>query len=412
MEAIEAIYRREAPQILATLIRLLGSFELAEEAVQMAFLAASQQWQTAGVPKNPRAWLVSTGRFKAIDMLRRRKRFAAITPEVAEMLDQQAEDLPVEDESMPDDMLRLIFVCCHPALPADAQTALCLREVCGLTTEAIAAAFLVKPTAIGQRIVRAKSRIRDAQIAYVVPEAEDRDTRLDSVLRVIYLMFSEGYSASSGENLLRAELCAEAIRLARLLREQLPIPDIAGLLALMRIQHSRQSARFDDQGDIVLLPDQDRSLWDSQAISEALVLLDEALGQPPYSTYTLQAAIAAVHARAGTAAETDWNGIVRLYDLLKIADPGPIVELNRAIAIGMRDGPQAGLDLIEKLIESDLQNYKFAYFARADFLKRLNDPRARNAYQAASGFDLLPSERRFVDRQLAAITSSAAASEA
>jgi RNA polymerase sigma-70 factor (ECF subfamily) len=298
VEAIETIYRRETPQVLATLIRLLGSFELAEEAVQMAFLAAAQQWPAQGAPRNPRAWLVSTGRFKAIDMLRRRQRFARITPELSAMLDREAEPVPIEDETVPDDMLRLIFVCCHPALPPDAQTALCLREVCGLTTEAIAAAFLAKPSAIGQRIVRAKTRIRNERIAYAVPEAEERDARIDAVLRVVYLMFSEGYSASLGENLLRAELCSEAIRLGRLLKRLLPHPDIAGLMALMLIQHSRRAARLDESGDIVPLAEQDRALWDRQSIREGLAFVDEALGQPPYSTYTLQAAIAAVHARA------------------------------------------------------------------------------------------------------------------
>lgn len=412
MQAIEAIYRREAPQVLSTLIRLLGSFELAEEAVQMAFLAASQQWPTQGMPKNPRAWLVSTGRFKAIDMLRRRKRLTNITPEISEMLEQQIEPEPAEDETMPDDMLRLIFVCCHPALPADAQTALCLREVCGLTTEAIAAAFLAKPTAIAQRIVRAKTRIRDEKIAYVVPEAGELGERLDAVLRVIYLTFSEGYSASSGDSVLRLDLCAEAIRLGYLLKEHVRHADIAGLLGLMLIQHSRRLARFDAAGDIVLLPDQDRSLWDRRAIQRGLALVDEALSAPPYASHSVQAAIAAVHARARTAKETDWTEIVRLYDLLAIADPGPIVNLNRAIAIGMRDGPQAGLTLVERLLEGDLKTYKFAHFARADLLKRLGDPRAKEAYLTAGKFDLLPSERRFVEKQRASITSSGAASEA
>jgi RNA polymerase sigma-70 factor (ECF subfamily) len=412
VEAIETIYRREAPQVLATLIRLLGSFELAEEAVQMAFLAAAQQWPAQGAPRNPRAWLVSAGRFKAIDMLRRRKRFVSVTPELIEALEQEAEPMPVEDETVPDDMLRLIFVCCHPALPPDAQTALCLREVCGLTTEAIAAAFLAKPAAIGQRIVRAKTRIRNERIAYVVPEGEERDERLDAVLRVVYLVFSEGHSASSGESLLRAELCSEAIRLARLLKQLLPHPDIAGLLGLMLIQHSRRASRLDQHGDIVLLADQNRALWDRPAIREGLAFVDEALGQPPYSTYTLQAAIAAVHARARTAGETDWAAIVRLYDLLALADPGPIVELNRAIAVGMRDGPAAGLGLIEPLAANELRDYKFAHFAKADFLKRLKDLEgAKAAYARANEFDLLPEERRFVEKQLLMLTSSGAASE-
>jgi RNA polymerase sigma-70 factor (ECF subfamily) len=401
VEAIDAIYRREAPQVLATLIRLLGSFELAEEAVQMAFLAASQQWPLRGEPKNPRAWLVSTGRFQVIDMLRRRKRFATIAPEVTLMLEQEQDSMPVDDEAMPDDMLRLIFTCCHPALPADAQTALCLREVCGLTTEAIAAAFLVKPTAIGQRIVRAKTRIRDERIPYVVPEGEEREERFDAVLRVIYLLFSEGYSASSGDNLLQTDLCSEAIRLGRLLKGHLQHADIAGLLGLVLIQHSRRAARVDENGDIIQLADQDRSLWDRQEIGDGLSFVDEALAQPPYSTYTLQAAIAAMHARATAAAETDWAGIVRLYDLLRLADPGPIVDLNRAIAVGMRDGPRAGLALVEALIAGELKAYKFAHFAKADFLKRLGDREtARTAYLKAAEFDLVPAERRFVEMQV------------
>ena len=401
MDAVDAIYRREAPQVLATLIRLLGSFELAEEAVQMAFLAAAQQWPAEGLPNNPRAWLVSTGRFKAIDLLRRRKRFVGIDPDMEKMLEQQPEATSAEDETMPDDMLRLIFVCCHPALPPDAQTALCLREICGLTTEVIAAAFLAKPSTIGQRIVRAKARIREERIPYVVPEGGERDERLDVVLRVVYLLFSEGYSASSGADLMRAELCGEAIRLARLVKTYLRHPDIAGLLGLMLIQHSRRAARLDAGGDIIQLADQDRSLWDRQAIHEGLALVDEALGQPPYCTYTLQAAIAAVHARASNAADTDWAAIVRLYDLLALADPGPIVALNRAIAVGMRDGPDAALPLIEALIEGELSGYKFAYFAKADFLRRLGDVEGtKAAYCKASKFELLPSERRFVERQL------------
>lgn len=410
MDAIEAIYRREAPQVLATLIRLLGSFELAEEAVQMAFLAASQQWPAQGAPRNPRAWLVSTGRFKVIDMLRRRKRFTSITPELTEMLEQEAEPGPAEDETMPDDMLRLIFVCCHPALPPDAQVALCLREVCGLTTEAIAAAFLAKPAAIGQRIVRAKTRIRTERIAYAVPEGEEQEERLDAVLRVTYLMFSEGYSASSGDNLLHAELCNEAIRVGRLLKDHLQHADIAGLLGLMLIQHSRRAARFDGKGDIVQLADQDRLLWDGPMIREGLRLVDEALAQPPYSSYTLQAAIAAVHAHAPTAEQTDWAAIVRLYDLLVLADPGPITELNRAVAIGMRDGPEAGLALVEPLAGGALSAYKFAHLVRADFLMRLGDIEgAKAAYTTASQFDLLPAERRFVEKQLLMLTSSSAA---
>jgi RNA polymerase sigma-70 factor (ECF subfamily) len=326
------------------------------------------------------------------------------------MLEQRPETAPLEDETMPDDMLRLIFVCCHPALPPDAQTALCLREVCGLTTEAIAAAFLAQPAAIGQRIVRAKTRIRNERIAYIVPEGDERDRRIDAVLRVVYLMFSEGHSASSGDNLLREELCNEAIRLGRLLKQYLTHPDVAGLLGLMLIQHSRRAARLDDHGDIVLLADQDRTLWDDRMIREGLALVDEAMGQPPYSSYTLQAAIAAVHVRAQTADETDWAAIVRLYDLLAIADPGPVVELNRAIAVGMRDGPAAGLALVEALAAGELSAYKFAHLTKADFLKRLSDIEgAKAAYRKACECDLRPAERRFVEKQLLILTSSGAA---
>jgi RNA polymerase sigma-70 factor (ECF subfamily) len=406
MESIDVIYRREAPQVLATLIRLLGSFDLAEEAVQMAFLAASQQWPRQGMPRNARAWLVSTGRFKAIDMLRRRKRFQAITPELSHLQELEATPEPDEDQTMPDDMLRLIFVCCHPVLPADAQTALCLREVCGLTTEAIAAAFLTKPATVAQRIVRAKNRIRDERILYAVPEGAERDERLDVVLRVIYLVFSEGYTASSGTDMLRSELCGEAIRLARLIRSMVPSPDISGLLGLMLIQRSREAARFDADGDIILLADQDRSLWDADLIKEGLQLVDEAMARPPYSTYALQAAIAAEHARAPEADRTDWARITTLYDLLRLADPGPVVELNRAIALGMRDGPEAALPIITRLIEGELGAYKFAHFAKADFLDRAGDRAgAAAAYADARTFDLLASERRYIEKRLNELTS-------
>lgn len=405
MEAIEAIYRREAPYILATLIRLLGSFELAEEAMQNAFLAATAHWQARGVPANPRAWLISAGRFRTIDGLRKRKRFSEIAPELALILDAAEER--EEDHAMPDDMLRLIFTCCHPALPADAQSALCLREVCGLTTEEIAAAFLTKPATIAQRIVRAKARIRDEGIAYAVPEGEELADRLDHVARVIYLLFSEGYSASSSDSLIRADLTSEAIRLGRLVHDLLHNADIAGLLGLMLLQNSRQRARLDQAGDIILLPDQDRTLWDQQAIGEGLNYVEEALAQPPYASFTLQAAIAAVHARSGTAEITDWARILWFYDLLLVADPGPIVEFNRAIAMGMRDGARAGLDLIDELLErGELVDYKFAHLARADFLKRLGDMKAaREAYRRAALLPLLAPERRFVERQLAGLGS-------
>ena len=403
MEPIEVLYRREAPYVRATLIRLLGSFELAEEGVQNAFLAAASQWKDGNMPANPRAWLISAGRFKTIDALRKSKRLSEIAPELSRMMDEPPEEL--ENGGMPDDMLRLIFTCCHPALAPDAQTALCLREVCGLTTEEIAAAFLVKPATIAQRIVRAKARIRDDNIAYAVPEGADLLDRLDQVLRVIYLVYSEGYSASSGDQLIRTEMTTEAIRLGRLLHALLKQADVAGLLALMLLQSSRQAARLDPAGNIVLLADQDRELWDAELIGEGLAFADEALGQPPYATYTLQAAISAVHARARSADATDWAAIVRLYDLLVLAEPGATSELNRAIAIGMAEGPQAGLDLIDALMaRGKLEDYKFAHFARADFLKRLgNRVDARLAYSRASCLPLLAAERRFVDRQLTAL---------
>lgn len=403
MQAIETIYRQEAPYILATLIRLLGSFELAEEAVQMAFLAAAGQWGESGIPANPRSWLVSTGRFKAIDQLRKKKRFSEITPELARMMDEP-QDM-ADAESMQDDMLRLIFTCCHPALPADAQTALCLREVCGLTTEAIAAAFLSKPATIAQRIVRAKGRIRDEHIPYSVPEGEELTERLEHACRVIYLLFSEGYAASSGDELIRADLCAEAIRLGRLLHGYLSHPDAAGLLGLMLLQHSRQNARLDIDGDIVLLPDQDRSLWNGDLIREGLKFVEEALAQPPYAGYTLQAAISAVHSKAPSPDRTDWARIVSLYDLLVIADPGTITEFNRAIALGMRDGPEIGIERIDALIAGgQLKDYKFVPFARADFLRRLGrHEKARQAYLQALQMPLLPQERRLAEKQMAAL---------
>jgi RNA polymerase sigma-70 factor (ECF subfamily) len=410
VNAIERIYRNEAPQVLATLIRLLGGFELAEEALQMAFLAATQQWPIDGLPKNPRTWLVSTGRFRAIDLLRRRKRFSAIATDFAYLLEQAPDPEPIEDASMPDDILRLIFICCHPALPADAQTALCLREVCGLTTEAIAAAFLVRPTAIAQRIVRAKLRIREAGLPYEVPDGTDADERLETVLRVIYLVFSEGYSASAGDSLQRADMCIEAIRLARLLQARMDNPDIDGLIGLMRIQQARSASRTDANGDIVLLADQDRSLWDRDATNEGLSLIDEALRRPPFSSYTLQGAIAAQHAKVTSADNTDWASIVRLYDLLLISDPGPIVELNRAIAVGMRDGPQAGLQLIDPLAAGPLSGYRYAHLAAADFFRRSgSDDRARQSYVKALGLEPLPAERRFIEKRLAELTSSGAA---
>lgn len=346
---VEAVYRQESRRILATLIRLLGDFDLAEEAMHDAFFIAVERWQRDGIPANPRAWLVSVGRFKAIDALRRRVRFDRSQADLSMLLDGQAQD-PSEEELLADDRLRLIFTCCHPALSADAQVPLTLREVCDLTTEQIARAFLQSPTTIAQRIVRAKAKIRDAGIPYQVPELNELPERLESVLRVIYLVFNEGYSASSGETLLQQELSDEAIRLARLLVQLLPDPEAVGLLALMLLQASRQRARIDGQGDLVVLEQQDRSLWDRQFIAEGCALVRQALQSRAFGAYTVQAAIAAVHAEAATAEETDWGEIVGLYDVLQRYWPSAVVALNRAVALAKRDGPEVGLREVEGIL--------------------------------------------------------------
>lgn len=346
---VEAVYRQESRRILATLIRLLGDFDLAEEAMHDAFFIAVERWQRDGIPANPRAWLVSVGRFKAIDALRRRVRFDRSQADLSMLLDGQAQD-PSEEELLADDRLRLIFTCCHPALSADVQVPLTLREVCDLTTEQIARAFLQSPTTIAQRIVRAKAKIRDAGIPYQVPELNELPERLESVLRVIYLVFNEGYSASSGETLLQQELSDEAIRLARLLVQLLPDPEAVGLLALMLLQASRQRARIDGQGDLVVLEQQDRSLWDRQFIAEGCALVRQALQSRAFGAYTVQAAIAAVHAEAATAEETDWGEIVGLYDVLQRYWPSAVVALNRAVALAKRDGPEVGLREVEGIL--------------------------------------------------------------
>ncbi|QXI16606.1 RNA polymerase sigma factor [Pseudomonas hamedanensis] len=398
---VEQVYREDSRRILATLIRLLGDFDLAEEALHEAFFVAVERWQRDGVPDNPRTWLVSTGRFKAIDVLRRRARFKASQP----LLLAQLEELEQADwsgEDVEDDRLRLIFTCCHPALAADAQVPLTLREVCDLTTEEIARAFLSAPAAIAQRIVRAKAKIRDAKIPYQVPGLSELPERLDSVLRVIYLVFNEGYSASVGAELTRDELTREAIRLGRLLMELLPEPEVMGLLALMLLHESRRPARTSPGGELVLLDDQDRSLWDAGLMAEGCALVERALSTRRFGPYCLQAAIAAVHAEASSAAQTDWQQIVGLYDVLLRAVPSPVIELNRAVAVAKRDGALAGLLLIEGILgRGELQDYHLAHSARAEFCRQLGRvEEARAAYQRALQLTRLEPERRFIEGRL------------
>ncbi|PYC24093.1 RNA polymerase subunit sigma-24 [Pseudomonas jessenii] len=401
---VEQVYREDSRRILATLIRLLGDFDLAEEALHEAFFVAVERWQRDGVPDNPRTWLVSTGRFKAIDVLRRRARFKASQP----LLLAQLEELEQADwsgEDVEDDRLRLIFTCCHPALAADAQVPLTLREVCDLTTEEIARAFLSAPAAIAQRIVRAKAKIRDAKIPYQVPSLSELPERLDSVLRVIYLVFNEGYSASGGAELTREDLTREAIRLGRLLMELLPEPEVMGLLAMMLLHESRRPARTSPSGELVLLDDQDRSLWDSALIAEGCALIERALTTRRFGPYCLQAAIAAVHAEAPSAGETDWEQIVGLYDVLLRAVPSPVIELNRAVAVAKRDGALAGLNLIEGVLaRGELQDYHLAHSARAEFCRQLGRvEEARAAYLRALELTRQEPERRFIQGRLMAL---------
>ncbi len=398
---VDAVYRSDSRRVFATLIRLLGDFDLAEEALHDAFKAALEQWPREGVPANPRAWLVSTGRFKAIDSIRRRARSEPLSDDIEEQLTADADE-GRDDEGVEDDRLRLIFTCCHPALPPDAQVALTLREVCDLTTEEIARAFLTAPPTLAQRIVRAKAKIRDARIPYQVPSAADLPDRLDSVLRVVYLVFNEGYSASSGALLTRHDLSGEAIRLGSLLVELLPEPEALGLLALMLLQESRRAARSSPAGELVLLDDQDRSLWNRDQIAEGSALVERALQSRRFGPYTLQAAIAAVHANASNAAATDWARIVGLYDVLLRADPSPVVELNRAVAVAMRDGPLAGLVLIDAILaRGDLADYHLAHAARADLCRRLGrTAEARSSYARALGLTKQEPERRFLERRL------------
>jgi len=403
-EAVEAVYRSESRRVLATLIRLLGGFDLAEEALHDAFAAAVEQWPHDGTPANPRAWLVSTGRFKAIDAIRRRARFDASQAELAERLEAATiRTVPGEAEDIEDDRLRLIFTCCHPALTPDAQVALTLREVCGLTTEEIARAFLTATPALAQRIVRAKAKIRDARIPYEVPALPELPDRLDTVLHVIYLVFNEGYAASSGDSLTRPDLSGEAIRLGRLLAELLPEPEALGLLALMLVHESRRAARSSPAGELILLDEQDRSLWDRAQIAEGAALVERALASRRIGPYTLQAAIAGVHAAALTAAATDWAQIVGLYGVLVRADPSPVIELNRAAAVAMRDGPATGLALIDTILgRGDLAEYPLAHSARAELCRRLGKTGdARASYERALDLTRQEPQRRFLERRLA-----------
>jgi RNA polymerase sigma-70 factor (ECF subfamily) len=403
VDAVEAVYRAESRRVLATLIRLLRDFDLAEEAMQDAFAAALEQWPREGVPANPRGWLVSTGRFKAIDTLRRRTRFDTSVRTLADDLQIMGNVEPGwNEEDVEDDRLRLVFTCCHPAIPADAQVALTLREVCDLTTEEIARAFLAPTPTVAQRIVRAKAKIRDARIPYEVPARADLPERLDAVLRVIYLVFNEGYSASSGASLTRPDISGEAIRLGRLLVDLLPEAEAHGLLALMLLHEARRPARTSATGELVLLDDQDRALWNRDLIAEGVALVERALTSRRFGPYSLQAAIAAVHGEAPSAAATDWAQIVALYDLLARADPSPVIELNRAVAIAMRDGPAAGLALIDAiLVRGDLTDYQPAHAARADLCRRLGRAdEARKSYQRALALSRQEPERRFLERRV------------
>jgi RNA polymerase sigma-70 factor (ECF subfamily) len=406
-DQLKEIYQRDGRRVFATLVRLLGGFELAEDALHNAFVAAAERWPREGMPRNPVAWLVSAGRFKAIDQLRRQK-FVTSWSDAAEQVDRIADEAlaPDDPEGVEDDRLRLIFTCCHPSLSEEACVALTLREVCGLTTEAIAHACLQTPVTLAQRIVRAKAKIRDAGIPYQVPDTDELAARLKNVLRVIYLVFNEGYSASSGEDLLKPDLSAEAIRLARLLSNLLPEPEVLGLLALLLLQDSRRSARITLSGDLIPLEEQDRGLWDRASITEGCDLVQQALRSRGFGAYTLQAAIAAVHCEARAPRETDWEEIVGLYDALSRLEPSPIIQLNRAAAVAMRDGPESGLALIEPLIDQGgLGRYHLAHAAKADLLRRLGRlPEAKASYEAALALARQEPEQRFLKRRLNEIT--------
>lgn len=402
-DRVNDIYRKESRSIFATLIRLIGDFDLAEEAMHEAFTVAIKQWLRDGIPANPKSWLVSVGRFKAIDTIRRRTRFDASLSELAQHLDtSDTSGKEDADEDVEDDRLRLIFTCCHPALSREAQVALTLREVCGLTTEEIASAFLIAPPTLAQRIVRAKAKIRDARIPYQVPAIAELPDRLDTVLQTIYLVFNEGYAASSGTALTRTDLSEEAIRLGRLVVELLPDAEAIGLLALMLMQESRRTARTSSTGDLILLEDQDRSLWNQAYIAEGRALVRQALSSPQFGSYTIQAAIAAVHSEATSAEATDWAQIVALYDLLMRAEPSPVVDLNRAVAVAMRDGFLAGLQRIDSILSNgDLADYHLAHAAKADLCRRLGrNSQARESYQRALALVKQEPERRFLEKRL------------
>ena len=409
-DRVDTLYRQESRRIFATLVRLLGDFDLAEDAMQEAFRAAMEQWPSQGVPASPRPWLISTGRFKAIDALRHRARTIASLDKIAGLLTLEAGDGADQDgEEIEDDRLRLIFTCCHPALSPEARVALTLREVCGLTTEAIAHAFLTSPTALAQRIVRAKAKIREAAIPYQVPSEKELPGRLEAVLQVIYLVFNEGYSASSGDLLTRPDHSGEALRLGRLLAELLPEPEALGLLALMLLHESRRAARVSTEGDLVLLEDQDRSLWNRDLIAEGTALVERAFSSRQVGPYTLQAAIVAVHAAAATLADTDWPQIVGLYDMLMQVAPSPVFETSRAVAVAMRAGPSAGLDLIDGILaRGQLEEYHLAYSARAELCRRLGKTaEARASYERALDLAQQEPERRFLERRLAELASQA-----
>jgi len=405
-KTVETLYRSESGRVLATLVRLLGDLDLAEEAMHEAFAAALESWSQTGIPDKPRPWLISTARFKAIDVIRRRARFDRAQRDLVAHIESRVSDTPgtndIGDEEIEDDRLRLIFTCCHPALPLEAQIALTLREICGLTTEEIARAFLVTPAALAQRIVRAKAKIRETPIPYETPTPQELPERLDAALRVVYLVFNEGYSAAAGAEVTRAELTGEAIRLGRSLAELQPEPEVIGLLALMLLQESRRLARTSPAGELILLPDQDRALWNREQIAEGVALVEQALKSRRFGAYTLQAAIAAVHAEAESAAATDWRQIVALYNQLLRVQPSPVVHLNRAVAIAMSEGPEAGLRHIDALLEhGELANYYLAHSARADLYRRLGRTAdARASYEKALALTQQEPERQFLQERI------------